>query len=89
MITDYRYAHTGNYLQIGNMQVHHKTPREFGGTDEYANLCWVMMPPVHRLIHATVPDTIEFYKNMLKPDKKSLKKLNKLRVLAGNDVIKN
>jgi len=77
---------TGNYLTIGNMQVHHKTPRESGGTDEYSNLCWVMKT-VQRLIHATVPETIEFYINMLKLDKTSLKKLNKLRVLAGNDVI--
>ena len=77
---------TGNYLQIGNMQAHHKTPREAGGTDEYANLCWVMTD-VHRLIHATVPETIEYYKNMLKLNKTSLKKLNKLRALAGNDMI--
>ena len=77
---------TGNYLQIGNMQVHHKTPRELGGCDDYANLCWVMTP-VQKLIHATVPETIEFYKNMLQLDKPSLKKLNKLRVLAGNDLI--
>ena len=77
---------TGKYLQIGNMQVHHKTPRELGGHDDYANLCWVMTP-VQKLIHATTPETIEFYKNRLQLDKTSLKKLNKLRVLAGNDLI--
>jgi len=77
---------TGNYLKIGNMQVHHKTPRELGGRDDYANLCWVMTP-VQKLIHATVPETIEFYKNTLKLDKPSFKKLNKLRALVGNDLI--
>jgi len=77
---------TGNYLRIGNMQVHHKTPRELGGNDDYSNLCWVMTS-MHKLIHATAPDTIEFYKNMFKLDKTSLKKLNKLRALAGNDRI--
>ena len=77
---------TEDCLQIGNMEVHHITPKENGGPDNYSNLTFVT-EPVHKLIHAKQTDTIEFYKNLLRIDKCSLKKLNKLRVLAGNDVI--
>ena len=31
---------TGEYLQIGNMDVHHKIPREQNGTDNYGNLVY-------------------------------------------------
>jgi 5-methylcytosine-specific restriction endonuclease McrA len=66
------------------MAVHHVVPREQGGVDEYKNLRYVS-EPIHKLIHATRPETIEFYKSMLKLDRTSLKKLNKLRSLVGND----
>ena len=79
---------TGDPLEIGYMDVHHKTPYENGGTDVYANLVYVT-EPVHKLIHAIEPRTIDFYKTMLRLDKTSLKKLNKLRAIAGNDGIKN
>ena len=77
---------TGNYLQIGFMNVHHVVPREQGGGDNYDNLRYVT-EPVHKLIHATNLETIEFYKGMIKLNKTSLKKLNKLRSIVGNDVI--
>ena len=77
---------TGEYLQIGNMDVHHKIPREQNGTDNYGNLVYVT-ELVHTLIHATRPETIELYCNMLKLNKTSLKKLNKLRSIAGNNMI--
>jgi len=77
---------TGDFLQIGGMEVHHKIPREQGGTDNYNNLLYVT-EPVHTLIHATRPETIEFYMNMLRLGKKSLNKLNKLRSLVCNDLI--
>ena len=79
-------AVTGEYLQISNMEVHHIVPRELNGDDSYNNLLFVI-EPVHKLIHATQTDTIEFYKNMLELDSKSCKYLNKLRSLVGNDMI--
>ena len=74
---------TGQPLTIGDMHCHHKKPKEFGGTDEYGNLMWVTTD-VHMLIHATVPETIEKYLVKLKLDKKALKKVNSLRILAQN-----
>jgi len=75
---------TGQHLRIGSMEVHHVIPRKLGGGDEYKNLKYVTKW-VHELIHATVPETIEFYKNMLKLNEAGLKKLNKLRSKVGND----
>jgi len=77
---------TGVFLTIGNMVCHHKLPKESGGTDEYENLVW-LRTEVHLLIHATQPDTIEKYLNILKLDEKSLKKVNSLRLLAENSEI--
>jgi hypothetical protein len=75
---------TGTFLRIGFMEVHHVVPREHGGGDEYKNLRYVT-GPVHKLIHATTPETIEFYLSMLKLKEADLKKLDKLRSKVGND----
>ena len=74
---------TGESLTIGNMECHHKKPKMLGGSDEYKNLVW-LMADVHKLIHATQPDTIEKYMNTLKLDPKALKKVNSLRLSAEN-----
>jgi len=74
---------TGEYLVIGNMECHHKKPKELGGSDEYKNLMWVKTE-VHKLIHATTPETIEKYLSILKLDNKALKKVNSLRLSAEN-----
>ena len=70
-------------LSIGNMECHHKKPKELGGTDEYKNLMWVSVD-VHKLIHATAPDVIDKYLGILNLDAKALKKVNSLRKLAEN-----
>ena len=74
---------TGEHLAIGNMECHHKNPKELGGSDEYKNLMWVKTE-VHKLIHATTPETIDKYLSILKLDKKALKKVNSLRLSAEN-----
>jgi len=74
---------TDELLEIQNMHCHHKKPKELGGTDEYKNLVW-LNSDVHRLIHATQPDTISKYLDMLKLDNKAFKKVNSLRLSAGN-----
>ena len=71
------------YLVIGNMECHHKIPRECGGNDDYSNLIF-LKTEVHKLIHATTIDTINKYLQLLNLDTNALKKLNKLRVLVGN-----
>lgn len=80
-------AVTGEILTIGDMELHHKVPVSKGGTDEYSNLTWVTSN-VHKLIHATDPCTIAKYMSQLNLKAEQLKKLNKLRELAGNTVIK-
>lgn len=80
-------AVTGEPLEldgIKGMQCHHKIPNEQGGTDAYSNLVLVSYP-VHRLIHATDTVVIDKYISCLKNDSKAMKKLNKLRLFAGNE----
>lgn len=72
-----------NFLEIGNMQCHHKVPIKHGGTDEYNNLTFVK-DEVHKAIHATTIETIDKYLKTLNLDENALKKLNKLRNLVGN-----
>ena len=75
-------AITGEKLEIGNIHCHHKLPKHLGGSDEYKNLV-IVSESVHRLIHATNPETIRRYLQKLNLDAKQLRKLNKLRSLAN------
>lgn len=70
-------------LALGNIVVHHVTPKHLGGKDNYANLILVT-PDVHQLIHATEAKTIEKYLDKLKHCTLNMARLNKLRALAGN-----
>ena len=81
-----RCAVTGKVLWIDEIHCHHKKPISQGGTDEYKNLIIVHID-VHKLIHATKPETIQAYLGKIKPDKSQLDKINKLQVLAGNPAI--
>lgn len=75
-------------LTLGNMVVHHITPKQAGGGDNYANLILVT-PDVHQLIHAKAEETVQKYLNKLKSCKLNMARLNKLRELAGNYKIAN
>lgn len=66
-----------------DFHTHHITPVSQGGTDEYANLALVNLE-IHRLIHATQPDTIAKYLEELKLNKEQLARLNKFRLKVGN-----
>ena len=79
-------AVTGKVLWIDEIHCHHKKPISQGGTDEYKNLVIIHID-VHKLIHATKPETIRAYLDKIKPDKSQLDKINKLRMLAGNTAI--
>ncbi|MEH0980678.1 group II intron reverse transcriptase/maturase [Bacillus mobilis] len=78
---------TGKQLSVNDMECHHKLPQAKGGTDVYKNLVYVSKD-IHKLIHASQPETIEKYLNRIELDKKMLKKLNTLRIKAGNEEIK-
>ena len=74
---------TKNPLSTNDMHCHHIKPKHLGGTDEYENLKWVG-GNVHKLIHATQPETIKKYLGLLNLDAKALKKVNSLRTKAEN-----
>lgn len=74
---------TGEILKYSQMEVHHKTPREKGGTDKYENLIFVCKK-VHKLVHATQEGTVKKYINLMQLNSKQIDKINKLRELVGN-----
>lgn len=75
-------------LRLGDIRVHHLTPKASGGKDNYDNLALVT-EGVHKLIHATDPVTIQKYLDKLKYCKLNMTKLNKFRKLVGNCKIEN
>jgi RNA-directed DNA polymerase len=79
---------TGNELEIGNMELHHKKPKSKSGTDSYQNLVFILKD-VHKLIHAVNDKTIKKYLTILNLDEEKLSKVNDLRKRVGNCVINN
>ena len=80
-------AVTGREFEtIGDIHCHHTVPRKHGGMDNYNNLTLVL-EPIHKLIHATKPETIEFYKKVCNLDRVQIAKLNKLRLMANLEKI--
>lgn len=80
-------AITQEPLLINNMEVHHITPRNMGGTDEYKNLMYITTD-VHRLIHATGKDVInKLIQRIGKLNITAWKKIDKLREIVGNEPI--
>ena len=77
---------TGDRLKVGEMECHHKVMKSYGGSDEYENLVWVKSE-VHKLIHATNSETIEYYKSRLNLNENEFKRLNSLRKRVGNLII--
>lgn len=73
---------SGIPLTAETMHCHHVVPLHMGGTDRFDNLR-VMLREYHTLLHATDPKTTDRYMNLLKPDKTSIKRLNKYRKILG------
>ncbi len=80
-------AISGVVLEIGDIHCHHKVPKSLGGSDEYANLILVS-ENMHRLIHATLNETIEQYLKAAQLNHQQLRSLNKFRSLAHTETIK-
>ena len=76
-------AISGEYLELEEMEVHHKIPKYLGGTDEYSNLIYIKSN-IHKIIHATQIDLLQEYLSNKNLDKKTLKKVKELRILVGN-----
>lgn len=77
-----RCAVTKAELYVTEIDCHHKIPREMGGGDEYSNLI-IVSDKVHILIHSSNERTLKKYLDLVKPDRKQLAKINKLRTMAG------
>lgn len=74
---------TGKLLSVNEVHCHHFLPRHLGGTDQYSNLRIVHVD-VHRLIHATTPESIQFYLRKTGCYKKPcLDKINRWRASAN------
>ncbi len=78
---------TGKAFQsLDDIHCHHKTPKNMGGSDKYANLVLVLTP-VHKLIHATNESVIKRQLNVLNLNKGQIEKLNKFRLMVSNEPI--
>lgn len=69
---------TGRPLSANEVHCHHVTPRELGGDDKFDNLRIVHIW-IHKLVHATKPETINKYIQILDLSNKEVVKINKLR----------
>lgn len=76
------------FLDISEIHCHHKTPRYAGGKDNYQHLV-LILPEVHRLIHAKKDETIKTYLKALCLDSKQINKLNRFRIQMGLAPITN
>ena len=79
-------AVTGKVLWIDEIHCHHILPVSDGGKDDYSNLV-IVHEDIHKLIHATLPETIAAYRNLFKLTKPMLNKINKYRQAVGNTAI--
>jgi len=73
----------GEKLVIGNMEVHHRKPKELGGDDRYSNLVY-LNKDIHRLIHMTDRVKIKIIVDKYNLNAKQIAKINKFRELALN-----
>lgn len=80
----YKLAQVNGYhYVVDEVHCHHFLPRHLGGTDQYSNLR-IVHADVHRLIHATTPESIQFYLRKTGCYKKPcLDKINRWRASAN------
>jgi RNA-directed DNA polymerase len=73
-------------LDITDMVIRNRVPKENGGTDKYHNLVLVNKE-ISSFIDETDELKINKYKERIKLDRKALNRINKLRKLVGNSMI--
>jgi group II intron reverse transcriptase/maturase len=78
---------TGRKLDIHEMHCHHRNPTQFGGNDSYDNLVLVL-PDIHRLIHANTKETVNKYLQILNLNERHLESVNRLRTQAQLPIVK-
>lgn len=72
---------TKRQLKVNEMHCHHIIPTEHNGNDHYKNLV-IVSDKMHRLIHASRPETIRQYLNETELTNEGIKRLNSLREKA-------
>lgn len=78
---------TGKEFQsVDEIHCHHKIAKSNGGSDEFSNLVLVH-EDVHKLIHASRPETIDFYYDLLNLTKGQIGRVNNLRTLLNLEEI--
>ncbi|MGL4991977.1 MAG: group II intron reverse transcriptase/maturase [Sarcina sp.] len=84
-------AVTKEPLEVGDMELHHKIPSKLGGSNKYSNLVW-LSKEIHKMVHATDGNIIKQFMakyiiNGKTIEDEPLSRLNKLRVLVGNEIL--
>lgn len=79
-------AITGKFLEYEEIHCHHIMPINQQGTDKYSNLI-IIHKDIHTLVHAVEEQVIHKYLNVHNLTNEQLRKLNELRVKAGNSVL--
>jgi hypothetical protein len=74
-------AVTGRTMPMMEIHCHHKTPVKLNGDDSYGNLT-LMCADIHRLIHATLPETITKLLEILHLTAYQIGRVNNLRKLC-------
>ena len=69
---------TGEFITAEFVHCHHYVPIHLGGTDTFGNLR-ILNKFVHILIHAKDRNTIDKYLEIIKPDKKQMRRINTYR----------
>lgn len=77
---------TGMFLFAEDVHCHHYLPKNLGGTEDFNNLR-IIHKDVHRLIHATDPETTRNLLTQIMPTKTALKRINQYRKKAGLELI--
>lgn len=77
---------TGRHLKFDEVHCHHIRPLKYEKNDSYENLI-IVHKYIHVLIHATKDETIKQYLQLVGKENINIKKLNKLRLAVGNEVL--
>ena len=72
---------TGRLMELHEIHCHHKIPVKLGGDDSYENLT-LICEEVHRLVHATKPETIQKLLDNLCLTPYQMGRVNNLRKLC-------
>ncbi|OHW61221.1 group II intron-encoded protein LtrA [Andreesenia angusta] len=69
---------TGEFLYAEEVEIHHIKPRQYGGTDEFANLTAIHRD-AHKLIHVIDKEAIDRYMKKLNLNVKQIERVNRYR----------